>query len=414
VQFHFVTVTIPRTALLILSLIMGPLARAADEPVIEATEVPYAWENVLAGLEKQLDQLLRTLENARGVLLVRAQAENPDFVARLYLERPRRAGYQVLPAIRHDKPLASVKLKQRTYSLEALHIRIASNLREAVDLNEQTLAKPNPALAPLVTEFERLRGQLHNLEKRFAYHSKWQRAVVEHGAFYAEHNRIAASIREMQAVQASGGAADHVAALRQAVNDRVTKFAPTTNLAIKINGDGIRILPVAVYTDIDDEEFLEAFREGVESAFKDSEAARSQRFAVKLEIRRLTAAELYPQGAPARGTAISIKEHLARYPEGALILATGGKSTHAWVGRNITLGPDPITPRTLAHEFGHLLGFRDAYVRSYQGDPRDPYGVVLLEWTGLIDNLMGSPGVGRITEAMIETLIDAYEERQDQ
>jgi hypothetical protein len=84
------------------------------------------------------------------------------------------------------------------------------------------------------------------------------------------------------------------------------------------------------------------------------------------------------------------------------------------VGRNITLGPDPITRRELAHEFGHLLGFSDAYLRSYKGDPRDPYGVVLLEWTGLIDNLMGSPAVGRVTEAMIETLIDTYGERQDQ
>ena len=82
------------------------------------------------------------------------------------------------------------------------------------------------------------------------------------------------------------------------------------------------------------------------------------------------------------------------------------------VGRNITLGPKQTTRRTLAHEFGHLLGFSDAYLRSYEGDPRDPYGVVLLEWTGLIDNLMGSPVVGRVTEAMIETLIDAYRKPQ--
>ena len=370
------TVIIPRTALLILSLVVGPLARAADEPVIETAGVPYAWEHVLAGLEKQLDQLLRSLENARGVLRGRARAENPDFVARLYLERPRRSGYQVLPAIRHDKPLASVTLRQRTYSLEVLHERVAPNLLETVDLNERTLAKPNPALAPLVTEFERLRGQLHDLEKRFAYHSKWQRAVVEQGAFYAERNRIAALIGEMQAVQARGGSADRVDALRQAIHERVAKFVPTTNLEIKINEHGIHILTVAVYTDIEDEGFLEAFREGVATAYESSEAARSQRFAVKLEIRRLTATELYPRGAPARGTAIPVKEHLAQFPEGALILTTGGKSTHAWARRNITLGPDPITRRVLAHEFGHLLGFSDAYLRSYQGDltcPSFPY-----------------------------------------
>lgn len=143
-------------------------------------------------------------------------------------------------------------------------------------------------------------------------------------------------------------------------------------------------------------------------AFSNSEAARKQRFAISLEIYQLTATELYPQGAPARGSAINLKKHIALYPPGELVLTTGGASTHAWVGRNVTLGPNPTTRRTLAHEFGHLLGFRDAYLRSYQGDTQDPYGVVFFEWKGLIDNLMGSPGSGRVTDGMIETLINAY------
>ena len=72
------------------------------------------------------------------------------------------------------------------------------------------------------------------------------------------------------------------------------------------------------------------------------------------------------------------------------------------------MGTDSTTRRTLAHEFGHLLGFSDAYLRSYQGDPQDSHGVVFFEWTGLVDNLMGSPGSGRVTDGMIERLIDAY------
>jgi len=55
-----------------------------------------------------------------------------------------------------------------------------------------------------------------------------------------------------------------------------------------------------------------------------------------------------------------------------------------------------------------LLGFSDAYLRGYDGDVEDPLEVVLVEWTGLIDNLMGAPSSGRVTKEMIERLIEAY------
>lgn len=161
-------------------------------------------------------------------------------------------------------------------------------------------------------------------------------------------------------------------------------------------------------TDIEDSGFLAAFREWVESAFARSEAVRSRRFRLVLRIGRIAPVELYPNGAPQRGTLIDTKAHVGRFPAGALVLTTGGKSTHTWVGRSIVLGPNPVTRRTLAHEFGHLLGFDDKYVRGYDGEPRDPFGVVVIKWTGLTDNLMGNPGVGRVTGELIDKLIRAY------
>ncbi len=73
-----------------------------------------------------------------------------------------------------------------------------------------------------------------------------------------------------------------------------------------------------------------------------------------------------------------------------MILTTGTESTHSWQGRSILFGPAPIRRNSLAHEFGHLLGFNDAYLRGFEGDPNDPYGVVLVEWGGLLDDLMGN------------------------
>ena len=57
---------------------------------------------------------------------------------------------------------------------------------------------------------------------------------------------------------------------------------------------------------------------------------------------------------------------------------------------------------------GHLLGFDDAYLRGYDGRPEDEFGVVLVEWTGLNDDLMGNSSGGRVTVEMIERLIRAY------
>ena len=78
------------------------------------------------------------------------------------------------------------------------------------------------------------------------------------------------------------------------------------------------------------------------------------------------------------------------------------------MGDHIFLGTGPLSRRELAHEFGHLLGFEDAYVRGYDGEPGDAYGVTVVEWTGLTAVLMGDSARGRASVEMITTLITAY------
>ncbi len=168
------------------------------------------------------------------------------------------------------------------------------------------------------------------------------------------------------------------------------------------------VLSVTIFTDVENKDFLARFRNGVEQAFNRSPAARARGFEIALTIRTIPPASLYPDGAPAAGAAIDLKAHAGRFPDGALVLTMGAESTHAFTGRYIALGPSPVTPRVLAHEFGHLLGFDDTYVRSYEGDPRDAFGVVVIEWSGLFDDLMGAPGSGRVSPRMIDTLITNY------
>ena len=205
-----------------------------------------------------------------------------------------------------------------------------------------------------------------------------------------------------------GGPLDACARIQREIRDRLAPFRPTSGLHVETRTGGERVLPVRLHTDITDVAFLELFRDAVESEFSRSEAARSRRFAVDLSWEQVPPERLYPEGPPARGATIDVDRHRERFPMLALVFTTGAESTHAWQGRSVLLGSAPVTRRTLAHEFGHLLGFDDAYVRGFDGDPRGAYGVVLVEWSGLKDDLMGNPGTGRVTEAMIDQLIEAY------
>jgi hypothetical protein len=63
-------------------------------------------------------------------------------------------------------------------------------------------------------------------------------------------------------------------------------------------------------------------------------------------------------------------------------------------GSTIVLGPGKITPRTIAHEIGHLFGFNDCYLRTMTA--QGLYGIGLLEWDNplypddlMCDNLVG-------------------------
>ncbi len=185
-------------------------------------------------------------------------------------------------------------------------------------------------------------------------------------------------------------------------------FHPTTGLAVEVGPDGTLVLPVELTTDIDDPDFLATFRGAVAEAFETSEAALESRFRIQLSVKHIPPERLYPGGAPRIGEHIDRTGHLRRFPEGALVLTTGAQSTHARTGKYLQLGPHPSTRRSLAHEFAHLLGFDDAYLRAYEGSPDGPHGVVLIEWRGLTDNIMGAPDHGKVTRAMIAQLLAAY------
>src|SRR5205823_3858912 len=99
-------------------------------------------------------------------------------------------------------------------------------------------------------------------------------------------------------------------------------------------------------------------------------------FSVKLDIRRILPSQLYSDMAvPVNGTHIDVTIHLKRFPQDGVVLTTGANSTYV-LGRSILLGPHAIPRKTLVHEFGHMLGFKDGYFRSHEDLGADGFKVV--------------------------------------
>lgn len=366
------------------------------------------WRQVHDRLSARNGALFSQLEQAHAVLSARVATEDPALLARLSLEppQPRRSGYQLLPEIRENAPLKSVELQQTVYSLKWVEDQIDAADSAAADL--QNRLQSEPEVERLVEDFESLAEQSRTLDSHLAYHAYWQDAVVQYPAYFAKKNRLLALVRKLDGMLRRGEPAATVEETRRAVAAELAPFRATPGLALAGADPGRKRLDVAVCTDIGDPEFLRRFRRGVDQAYNDSSAARAEAFEIELRWIHVTPGDLYGGQPPEHGAKIDPASHRARFANCPLVLTTGAADTHAMTGDRVVLGTRAVSERSLAHEFGHLLGFDDAYLRGFDGDPGDPYGVVFFEWTGLTDDLMGSPGAGAVTTAMVETLLAAY------
>jgi hypothetical protein len=114
---------------------------------------------------------------------------------------------------------------------------------------------------------------------------------------------------------------------------------------------------------------------------------------------------------PAAGEKIDLGAHAKRFPENAAALTTGAASLQITGSRTLVLGPHDLSPRTMAHEFGHLLGFPDQYLRGYRDLGAD--GFQVLELVADQADIMSSISTGSVVAAHFQGLIAAKEIQQE-
>ncbi len=385
--------------LVMAALIFSPFAAFAADP---------SWRGVHARLTEGTEALRDTVSEARTRWVARAIRDGrDDLLPRLRAELPveRRPGYGVLPKLREADRTPSGPPRERRYSLRTLELDLPGLRHDATALSRQARRRSADIVTASST-LDRLRGRLALLDEHLAYHAFWQQAVIEWADYFADRNRLVERARQIARSKTDLATLDES---RAALVAELARFRKTDGLHAVTQPDGGVVLRVRVRTDIQDAAFRQLFIDSIGEVFS-GRAAGARRLSIELTLEVVDPAEIYPEGAPAPGQALAIDDHLSRFPKSWLVLTTGAASTHARTGRAVLLGPDPLERRVLAHEFAHLLGFEDAYLRGFDGSVEDREGVVLVEWSGLSNDLMGDPAKGELSDEMVQTLLRAYGE----
>jgi len=394
----------------------------------DAVEAPY---------RTYADRLRRAYE----ALSARVEREAPQLAAALRGPPPTpvRAGYQILPKLVADvpAPAAPPRATSAHYSWPWTEQLIERDTHELdgfeAELTRATslgLAERTPAYEKLVPAYRRLADSQHTIDAHIHYNRLWQSAIATEKPAYDRLTALHAAVLERQAVQDALGASDDAAfrgtlagipgvdpagprdAIEIQLRERETRLSREIRAATGALGPPpfvrgehphahVWVIRVPVYTDIDDRAFLHACRHAVESAWRVRDGEDS--FRVRLAISRIPASRLYARPVPRQGDSIDVNAHAALFPAGGGVLTTGAALTHVAAGRCIALGPHDLAPHTLAHEFGHVLGFKDVYFRGYRDLGADGYEV--MEVIADPDDIMGAPGFGPVRRHHFETLL---------
>jgi hypothetical protein len=282
----------------------------------------------------------------------------------------------------------------------------------------------------LAQGYEQLVRRQRNIHAHVQYNRLWQAAIAQDRARYDRETALYSAIVERQRildglerVQARFGISRvsfnrEVAKLNRPLREREALLGRRIEEAmsdgrlpafIQIEQRANEwIFRVPLATDIEDHDYVGAVKDIIETTWRLKDGGKSYR--VELEINHISPDTLYSATeTPGHGQKIELARHLKRFPAASAILTTGAGTTHVQ-GPAIVLGPHPIAPKLIAHEFGHILGFRDRYVRAYR--KLGPHGLQILEVVADPLDIMAGTVNGAVQRGHFLKLLQSLEQRQ--
>lgn len=367
-------------------------------------------------VEVQQRALKERLDRFHARAAQQLKLDAPDLLPSLEPPPPIIFGYQILPRVIADSP-PGPPTKPHVVSFswpwsEALISREMAELKrleaEFAMASETPAENRNGTYEALLVEYRKVVAGRRVIDADVDYNWLWQRQIANsRGLFDRLTARLNAEVEREDHSAASGGADDA----------RGNDLTPPEFARVDAVVGRLRVVTVPVFTDITDSAEVEAFQKAIENYWHVFDGADEYR--VRLSITAIAPEQLYCAAgtdgkaavagcaAPAKGEHINLAAHVARFPAGGAVLTTGAESLQVVAGRAIVLGPHDVAPRTLAHEFGHVLGFPDAYLRGYKDLGAD--GFQVLELVPNFEDIMASPGAGSVQVRHFKALIAARE-----
>ncbi len=250
------------------------------------------------------------------------------------------------------------------------------------------LPEKQSILLGLIAQYRELLKNQRTVDQYIQYNRFWQREIAEDRARFDKLTQVYNMMKS--------GSPDTADAIRKVLGK------PQAPRFIRVRKDGSKsvTLQVRVYTDIDDSAYLDQAKAVIEDIWRTEEAGT--RYALEIDFRKTKLKD-----EPRPGEHLDMDKHVARFPKDGGVLTSGAQFTYGSVGRAVVLGPGDLAPRTLAHEFGHVLGFADGYIRGYAD--LGERGFEILELTSFFDDIMSAPREGHVQATHFKLLVESLE-----
>jgi hypothetical protein len=415
----------------------------------EAEPPSEPWATRGAEVESAYKSYGQRLEGFYASFTSRLKEDAPDLIPSLKIEAPTPVahGYQILPDLLPNgaPPAQLPRAEVHAYSWPWTRTKIEREA-EKLDALEADFARARTAAASerralyekILTGYKPLPDERALIDAHIEYNRLWQNNIAANRAFYDRQTRLEGAVVERQSIRDALAASDE-AAFRQAlaklpaartcdsgktrgqceellrsreeplsleIHDATDEVAPPAFVRVERPTPHRWIVRVPFITDIADRKFLRSFRSAVEETWRVTDGEDDYR--VEVSFKRISPRRLYERSAappPKAGDAIDLAKHLALFPPGYAVLTTGATTTHVELPRAIVIGSNEIGPHDLAHEFGHILGFKDVYFRGYRDLGGD--GFEVQEVIAEPGDIMGAPGWGPVRKGHFTRLIEA-------